>query len=81
MSSIVGYDSVTYCRNEKVSEQNWRENVQLVSRAAVRVNKVFRKPSHAQPHVVVFIDELNTAPFAVLAMIKECFVDRKSSTV
>ncbi len=62
----------------------WRNLVEEVVHAAERINdiadpvSVILETGHRQrptPQVVVFIDELNTAPKPVLAMIKECFVD------
>ncbi len=62
----------------------WRNLVEEVVHAAERIKGKADsvsdglKTGHLQqptPQVVVFIDELNTAPKPVLAMIKECFVD------
>lgn len=60
--------------SDKVTPNVWRGCVAEVVEAAKQV-KLLVRPQQAPPQVVVFIDELNTAPVPVLAAIKECFVD------
>lgn len=63
-----------YLMHEKVTEDVWRNYVAEIVAAADRVRSLSR-PGKPIPQVVVFVDELNTAPTTVMSMIKEAMVD------